>query len=1272
MRIYFREQPRTLLLATDEYALSFHCVNDSTTDEKGLNYIEKQVPDSNSNGAGSSADSRVLVDFTSRETIDFTNYRPLSSLPCYGCLGLLNVDGDVFLAVVTGSSKVAEPIADLETVYRIHALEFYCVSRATWDFVVLDPAGNPLDTTGGGLISSGESYDLATATGTGAPGIPGAGFIEHPCVSLRKLLTDGSFYYSNNFDLTNRMQSRSADPTFDIDGFDEAFMWNSYMISELVTYRSHLQADEKAALDQSRFLTSVIRGFAETVTTQIGSTPATLTVISRQGCRRAGTRYNARGVDDEGNVANFVETETILHTTQFSFSYTQIRGSVPIFWEQDVQLLSAKVNITRAFEATQPAFMAHFEPVVAKYGPVHIVNLLSKKPGEQELTQRYHQHIRQASHSILADQLRETQFDFHVETAKAGYVAANRISRFLADDVGEFGFFLNDNQSTTATIEQTGVFRTNCLDCLDRTNLIQQIISRLALEMFFELRETRPGNDLWIRHSVLWADNGDQLSKIYAGTGALKTSFTRSGKMSFAGAIADATKSVSRMYINNFVDKGRQNTMDVLLGRLEGQVRVVLHDPINDFVLSELNKRKAEFTSSREISIFTGTFNLNGFLYEGDLSPWIFPADSGLQGPDLIVLAFQEIVELTAGQILSADPAKRQFWEHQVARCLKAHGDYVLLRSGQLVGTALLMYIKSSEVRNVRNINGAMKKTGLGGMAGNKGGVAFSCDYASTKLCFITSHFAAGMSNVEDRNNDYRTIVRGIRFPRGKMLKDHDTVVWLGDFNYRIDLSNDDVRRYIKLEDLEELYRHDQLNNQMLNGQVFPYFSEAPISFNPTYKYNNGTDSYDTSDKARTPAWTDRILTRGSNIKQIAYNCAQLMFSDHRPVYASFKVTVHTINEAVKEKLSQELYAQRRGYVGQLLDWDGEDSKKLPPPSTDKHKWWNESGQTARVTIAAPKPNMIVNPYRPANPFSPTTQPDFISRDALTSARASARPSYPEEIAAAAAASSLGQAGLGAAQSHRPPPIPRKPMSLSGTSLHSLNNLSPLSLSTTTTTSSSSLEDVPPTRPPRRANTRDSSSSETFNFESPGDMPLQTFTSSNRSSRAGRPESGSNGTAGRASRASSTSSTSSGPPGPPIIRRAEFPSTSLPKVSKSSTEPHHNGDPSSPALPPRPIQTFSVSGSSNSMSSTRSSDARFPISTSTFTSTHTDRSSYASTTSPPTVLPPKLPPRPSSGASTGATSSRAQPKVTLSSAGLLDDDEEEEVRNINSSWKALA
>ena len=56
-------------------------------------------------------------------------------------------------------------------------------------------------------------------------------------------------------------------------------------------------------------------------------------------------------------------------------------------------------------------------------------------------------------------------------------------------------------------------------------------------------------------------------------------------------------------------------------------------------------------------------------------------------------------------------------------------------------------------------------KTGLGGSAGNKGGVAIRFLLHSTSLCFVCSHFAAGQSNIVDRNSDYHDIVNKIEFP---------------------------------------------------------------------------------------------------------------------------------------------------------------------------------------------------------------------------------------------------------------------------------------------------------------------------------------------------------------------------------------------------------------------------------------------------------------------------------------------------------------------------
>ena len=426
------------------------------------------------------------------------------------------------------------------------------------------------------------------------------------------------------------------------------------MIQPLVQFRSRLQPHERETLDSSRILTSAVRGFCLTVTipqsvaplrTSKSGMPSYLTVISRLSCKRAGTRFNSRGIDDDGNVANFVETETIYWSPSgVVFSYVQVRGSVPIFWEQSPGLLPGhqKIIVTRSPDGAQPAFDKHFEDLEQSYGAIHVVNLLSEaKPGEAELTQCYRYGLKHTplsrrdekggmgsnpdDHSLI----RSTEYDFHAETkGPTGYEAAQEIRRYIENSADGFAYYLavemDDDNNTqkggrsmarklsstsilhrrfVVVLQQEGVFRTNCLDCLDRTNLIQTIISQMAVEAFLRQRDEHAGTDFWVRHSNLWADNGDALSKIYAGTGALKSSFTRSGKMSLAGAIADARKSATRLYINNFADKGRQNTIDMLLGRLYGQTPVVLFDPISDYVTFELNKRAAAFSSTEVISM---------------------------------------------------------------------------------------------------------------------------------------------------------------------------------------------------------------------------------------------------------------------------------------------------------------------------------------------------------------------------------------------------------------------------------------------------------------------------------------------------------------------------------------------------------------------------------------------------------------------------------------------------------------------------------------------
>lgn len=97
-------------------------------------------------------------------------------------------------------------------------------------------------------------------------------------------------------------------------------------------------------------------------------------------------------------------------------------------------------------------------------------------------------------------------------------------------------------------------------------------------------------------------------------------------------------------------------------------------------------------------------------------------------------------------------------------------------------------------------------------MAGNKGGCAIRLEYSNTKICFVTAHLAAGFANYDERNKDYTTISSGLRFRYNRTIEDHDAIIWLGDFNYRIGLDNQEVRQLIKNKEFGRLYEHDQVS----------------------------------------------------------------------------------------------------------------------------------------------------------------------------------------------------------------------------------------------------------------------------------------------------------------------------------------------------------------------------------------------------------------------------------------------------------------------------
>lgn len=134
---------------------------------------------------------------------------------------------------------------------------------------------------------------------------------------LHKIFDDtDSFYYCPDSDITNTLQRKEAGER------DERFFWNKHMLSEIMK------------LGDDNWILPVIQGFVQVEQCVIENECFRLALVSRRSRFRAGTRYKRRGIDEDGNVANYVETEQILSLRQHQISFTQIRGSVPMFWSQ--------------------------------------------------------------------------------------------------------------------------------------------------------------------------------------------------------------------------------------------------------------------------------------------------------------------------------------------------------------------------------------------------------------------------------------------------------------------------------------------------------------------------------------------------------------------------------------------------------------------------------------------------------------------------------------------------------------------------------------------------------------------------------------------------------------------------------------------------------------------------------------------------------------------------------------------------------------------------
>ncbi|XP_048659540.1 synaptojanin-1 isoform X11 [Marmota marmota marmota] len=771
---------------------------------------------------------------------------------------------------------------------------------------------------------------------------------------VRKVLNSGNFYFAWSASGVSLDLSLNAHRSMQEHTTDNRFFWNQSLHLHLKHY----------GVNCDDWLLRLMCGGVEIRTIYAAHKQAKACLISRLSCERAGTRFNVRGTNDDGHVANFVETEQVVYLDDSVSSFIQIRGSVPLFWEQPgLQVGSHRVRMSRGFEANAPAFDRHFRTLKNLYGKQIIVNLLGSKEGEHMLSKAFQSHLKASEH---AADIHMVNFDYH-QMVKGG--KAEKLHSVLKPQVQKFlddGFFYFDGSEVQRC--QSGTVRTNCLDCLDRTNSVQAFLGLEMLAKQLEALGLAEKPQLVTRFQEvfrsMWSVNGDSISKIYAGTGALE------GK----AKLKDGARSVTRTIQNNFFDSSKQEAIDVLLlgntlnSDLADKARALLTTGslrASSKVLKSMCENFYKYSKPKKIRVCVGTWNVNGgkqfrsiAFKNQTLTDWLLDApklagiqefqDKRSKPTDIFAIGFEEMVELNAGNIVNASTTNQKLWAVELQKTISRDNKYVLLASEQLVGVCLFVFIRPQHAPFIRDVAVDTVKTGMGGATGNKGAVAIRMLFHTTSLCFVCSHFAAGQSQVKERNEDFVEIARKLSFPMGRMLFSHDYVFWCGDFNYRIDLPNEEVKELIRQQNWDSLIAGDQLINQKNAGQIFRGFLEGKVTFAPTYKYDLFSDDYDTSEKCRTPAWTDRVLWRRrkwpfdrsaedldllnasfqdeSKILYtwtpgtlLHYGRAELKTSDHRPVVALIDIDIFEVEAEERQNIYKEVIAVQGPPDGTVL-----------------------------------------------------------------------------------------------------------------------------------------------------------------------------------------------------------------------------------------------------------------------------------------------------------------------------------------------------------------
>ena len=500
----------------------------------------------------------------------FTNEFPKDELKdtepllSYGIWGVVTIDQVLFLVFISKADEVAT--LNHKSIFKIHSVKFLTIRRDQYKNFEFENCWEKLE-------------------------------------RIKEYLTTG-FYFSYDYSLHNKYLPTNEELSkIPNSGFSESkFVWNYRSVKDLIESKKQGYDIDLDLLDMNprdttktpelSFLTPIIQGYVGSVKEH----KFNLVLISRRSKYMGGTRYNDRGSDNLGNAANFVETELIMETAQLTGSHVQIRGSLPFYWEQQKGMINPKPQIHQSESVNFDVFAKNTIMLMGSMEKCVFLNLLSKVKSDEEVLTNYLERmlVMAGNRQELSGRITYTGVDFHGITKQSDFSNFNKYAfnafTEVPESISTFSFDELLGCYTRSSVQRC-IVRTNCMDCLDRTNAAQTKIGLLAVVKFLNLAKVdllTQTNELlkaldeaensmsifWEGVRRLWADNGDNISKFYSGTGATTSSVTRKGeKNKFTSFIDHKFKSISRFYLNNFDDDFKQEIINTILHKETVTVR---------------------------------------------------------------------------------------------------------------------------------------------------------------------------------------------------------------------------------------------------------------------------------------------------------------------------------------------------------------------------------------------------------------------------------------------------------------------------------------------------------------------------------------------------------------------------------------------------------------------------------------------------------------------------------------------------------------------------